>query len=133
LQNFELYEPVGNQILLIPKQAREQTEAGIYIPEQARHTVTMGTVVKVGKNVPEFAMGDELVYMQHTETPIQVDGRKYLLISSDNVVMVKRVANNPDNDINRLMTQGTFSFEECVRAYYASDGDYDKALALLVQ
>ena len=131
MENFHLYEPVGTTLLLIPKTPKAETEGGIYIPEQARSMVTMGTVLKLGKDAKQFGIGDEVVYVQHTENPIEVDGRKYLLLDEANVVLVKRVASNPDNDVNKLMKDTSSTFEQAQRAYYDVEGDFDKALCIL--
>lgn len=101
--NFSQHEPIGHYMLLIQKRAKEMTDSGIYIPEQARDNLTQGTVVKTGELVDLFDLGDEVVYIQHSEQYVMIDGIKYVLLEDSNVVLVKRVESNPNNPINVLM------------------------------
>lgn len=128
--NFDEYEPIGHFMLLVPKLASEVSTGGLFIPEQARKTLTQGTVVKVGSLVQNFKLGDEVIYIQHTEHTITVDGRNYILLEDSNIILAKRVESNPSNPINKLMQMGTWSFDECLDAFRKT-GDYDEALSLL--
>lgn len=91
LDNFDAFEPVGHYMLLTPKYSAEQTTAGIIIPEAARAHLTQGTVVKRGELVENFDLGDEVIFLQHSETRLEIDGRPYILLEDQHIALVKRV------------------------------------------
>lgn len=131
MDSFDEYEPIGHYMLLVPKQAKEVTEAGIYIPEQARQALTQGTVVKVGSLVQEFKLGDEVIYVQHTEQTITIDKRPYILLEDSAVVLTKRIQSNPENPINKLMQATGCDFSACAHAFRVCNGQYEEALTLM--
>lgn len=51
LVNPDDYHPYGTFIMLEPEYEPEISEGGIFIPEQARHTLNEGKVLKVGPEV----------------------------------------------------------------------------------
>lgn len=115
--NFDTHEPIGHYILLVPKMAAAMTDSGLYIPEQARDNLTQGTIVKKGSLVEEFDMGDEVVYVQHTEQYIVIDGVRYILLEDSNIVLVKRVKHNADNPINVLMREKNLPFDDALEQF----------------
>lgn len=115
--NFDTHEPIGHYILLVPKMAAAMTDSGLYIPEQARDNLTQGTIVKKGSLVEEFDMGDEVVYVQHTEQYIVIDGVRYILLEDSNIVLVKRVKHNADNPINVLIREKSLSFDDALEQF----------------
>lgn len=84
------FDPVGEYLLLIPKQAAEVSEGGIFIPEMARGGLTQGTVIKVGHLVKDYGVGDEIIFGQHTESRLDIDNEPYILLNQVNVMMVAK-------------------------------------------
>lgn len=85
---LERFKPVGRYILLKPRQAASISEGGIIIPECARGGLTQGTIVAKGPLVSEeYAIGDQILFGQHTESPLEIDGEKFLLLDDVNVWM----------------------------------------------
>ncbi len=62
---------------------------GLYIPEEARETKTQGIVVQRGPNpnAQDFDIGEEVLFTQHNETRMKIDGEPRILIDAENVVM----------------------------------------------
>jgi co-chaperonin GroES (HSP10) len=86
-KTLKRFNPVGENMLLQPKKAAEVSDGGIYIPESARGGLTQGTVVKKGALVTEYEIGDEILFAQHTETRLEMDGEPYILLNQANVLM----------------------------------------------
>lgn len=84
------FDPVGNYILLRPRLAAEVSTGGIIIPEQSRQSLTQGTIVKKGKGVANFEIGDEVVFKQHAEDRLVIDGETFLFLDDQAVIMVKK-------------------------------------------
>lgn len=91
------FNPVGTNMLLIPKPAAEKSDGGIYIPEVARGGLTQGKVLKVGDQVTQYAEGDEIIFAQHTESRITIDGEPYIILDQANVMLVSKNENTPTN------------------------------------
>lgn len=77
-------------MLLIPKTAAEMSDGGIFIPEAARSGLTQGTILKRGSLVTEYNIGDEIIFAQHSESRIEIDGNPYLILNQTNVLLCKR-------------------------------------------
>lgn len=91
MESLNGFNPVGTNLLLKRKEAKEVTTGGIIVPEQARQNLTQGTIVKRGSSVSSiFQVGDEVVFRQHTEDPIIVDGQKLILVEDTNIVLHKK-------------------------------------------
>jgi co-chaperonin GroES (HSP10) len=84
------YIPLGGLIIALPIEVDEVTPGGIFIPEQARPTLNEATVEKVGPDVNDrIHKGVTIVFSQHSETRIKVDGNHYVCVDQDNVLMYK--------------------------------------------
>jgi co-chaperonin GroES (HSP10) len=84
------FEPVANYILLEPKLSAEVSQGGIIIPEQSRQSLTQGTIVKKGANVTRFDIGDEVVFKQHAEDRLEIDGKHFLFLDDSAVIMHRK-------------------------------------------
>ncbi len=73
------------------------SEGGIYIPESARSGLTQGTVIKKGAQVSDYDIGDEIIFQQHSETRIEMDGELIILLHQNNVILVAK-ADSADSD-----------------------------------
>lgn len=82
-------------MLLIPKPAAEKSDGGIYIPEVARGGLTQGKVLKVGDQVADYSVGDEIIFAQHTESRIIIDGEPYIILDQANVMLVSKYEKPP--------------------------------------
>jgi co-chaperonin GroES (HSP10) len=131
LDNFDTYVPIGHFMLLVPKFAAERTSGGLIIPEAARAHLTQGTVVKKGSLVENFDLGDEVIFTQHSEIRLEIDGRPYILVEDQQIALFRPAANNPDNEVNRLMKETECEFGKCAKAYLDASGDYITALQIL--
>ncbi len=82
-------KPIGKRILIKPVKEEEKTKGGIYIPETAKEKRKQGIVVEVG-NIDEkdfpVKKGDAILYSGYSSEELELDGEKYLIIESKDVI-----------------------------------------------
>lgn len=83
------FRPIGERVLVKPKQKEEKTESGIYIPESAQEQNNEGEVVALGtgKDMP-VAVGDYILFEKYSGKEITVDGDSYLILSTKDIMGV---------------------------------------------
>lgn len=71
--------PVGNKLIVKADPKKEKTEGGIIIPESATDAValTTGTVIAVSKDLPEFEIGQRILFVTGSGVALTVDGIDY--------------------------------------------------------
>ena len=82
-------KPLGNRVILEAVPAEEKTKGGIIIPETAKDEKNpeQGKVVAVGDKM-DIKEGDIVLFSKYSQSEIEVDGKKYLVLSGDNVLAV---------------------------------------------
>jgi len=82
-------KPIGKRILIKTVKEEEKTKGGIYIPDSAKEKKKQGIVVEVGTvEEKEFPVkkGDVVLYTGYSSEELEVDGEKYLIIESKDVI-----------------------------------------------
>lgn len=82
-------KPLGKRILIKPVKEEERTAGGIYIPETAKEKKKQGIVVEVGTaEEKEFPVkkGDVILYAGYSSEELEVDGEKYLILETKDVI-----------------------------------------------
>lgn len=103
MKNTTNFHPTGTNLLLCAIPEAEQTEGGLLIPPQYRHTMNMGIVLELGPDtigrsekfesefeniLRGFEPGDTVVFAMHTEHRIQFNRKEiYYIIDQSNVVL----------------------------------------------
>lgn len=79
--------PIGSRVLIKPTETEEKTAGGIYIPDSAKEKTNEGEVVEIGdgKDMP-VKKGDRIMYESYSGNDVKVDGKKYLIISTKDIV-----------------------------------------------
>ena len=99
-------EPAGYRILIALPEVKEQTDGGIYVPDERRDAeavaAVVGFVVKTGDsayadkkrfpNGPWCKEGDWVVLRPYSGTRIRVHGQEFRIINDDSV---EAVVENP--------------------------------------
>lgn len=85
-----------NRILVEPINT-DQTESGLYIPENSQEKGSQRGIVKAvgirriehtGQRFDsQFAPGDEVVYSQYAGTKVRVDGKDYIVVREEDVML----------------------------------------------
>jgi chaperonin GroES len=88
-------KPLGNKVLIKPKEAESKTESGIYIPESAKEKTQEGKVISVGpgevdKKGKRYEMpvkpGDKVMYESYGGTEIEIKGEKHLIMDVKDIL-----------------------------------------------
>ncbi|KCZ71002.1 Co-chaperonin GroES [Candidatus Methanoperedens nitroreducens] len=82
-------KPIGKRVLIKPVKEKERTKGGIYIPETAKEKRKQGIVVELGtieeKEFP-ISKGDVILYTGYSSEELEVDGEKYLILDSKDII-----------------------------------------------
>ena len=91
------YKPLGDRILVKPKESEEKTKSGIVLPDSAKEKPQEGNVVSVGeaarddkgKRIPmEIKKGDKILYSKYSGTEVKIDDVEHLIIKESDVLAI---------------------------------------------
>ena len=87
------YRPLKDRVLVEPHKAEEKTASGIIIPDSAQEKPQKGTVIAVGEGKKDEPMslkiGDVVIYAKYGGTEINVDGKDYIIMREDDILLVE--------------------------------------------
>lgn len=89
-------QPLGDRVLVEPKQESEEKIGSLYVPDTAKEKPQEGKVVAVGngkyvdgKQVPlDVKVGDKVLYGKYAGTEIKQAGHEYLIIRESDILAV---------------------------------------------
>lgn len=82
-------KPLGKRVLIKPVKEEEKTKGGIFIPDTAKEKKKQGLVMETGTvEDKEFPVkkGDMILYTGYSSEELEVDGEKYLILESKDVI-----------------------------------------------
>ncbi|HOP49762.1 MAG TPA: co-chaperone GroES [Ignavibacteriales bacterium] len=89
--------PLGDRVVVEPKEAEEKTASGIILPDTAKEKPVEGTVVAVsqgkrndkGELIPlEVKVGDRVLYGKYAGNEIKIDGKEYLIMRESDIYAI---------------------------------------------
>ncbi len=87
------HKPLKDRVLVEPQEAEEKTSSGIIIPDSAKEKPQKGKVVAVGNGKKDEPMtvkeGDIVIYGKYSGTEINLDGKDFLIMREDDILMVE--------------------------------------------
>ena len=87
-----MIRPLGDRVLIEPKEAETKTAGGLYIPDTAKEKPQQGEVVAVGpgkKDEPmEVKPGETVLYGKYAGTEVTVDDKKYLIVKQSDILAI---------------------------------------------
>jgi chaperonin GroES len=87
-------KPFEDRVLIEAEEVEEsKSKGGIILPDTAKEKPRRGKVVEVGTDeelAEKIKVGDIVVYAKFTGDEIEVEDRKYLIISSSDILAVIR-------------------------------------------
>ncbi|MDX9697657.1 MAG: co-chaperone GroES [Bacteroidales bacterium] len=87
------YRPLKDRVLVEPHKAEEKTASGIIIPDSAQEKPQKGTVIAVGNGKKDEPMsvkkGDVVMYGKYSGTEIKIDGKDYIIMKEDDILLVE--------------------------------------------
>ena len=89
-------KPIGERVLIEPAAAEEKTAAGIIIPDTAKEKPKRGTVITTGSGDHKFTVktGDMVLYGQYSGTEVKIDGKEYLIMKEDEILLIVKSEQN---------------------------------------
>ncbi|MDP6986985.1 MAG: co-chaperone GroES [Phycisphaerales bacterium] len=82
-------KPLEDRVIILPLEADDRTESGIYLPESAKEKPVQGKVVACGPGKrldngerikPSVSKGDTVVYGKYAGTEIEIKNTKHLIV-----------------------------------------------------
>jgi len=79
-----MIQPCGDRILIEP--ITEETM--LVTTEESREKPEKGKIIALGDevNITKFAKGDMIYYRYFMTAPVEIDGKEYLIIETENVL-----------------------------------------------
>ena len=89
-------KPLGDRVLIEPKQESEEKIGSIYVPDTAKEKPQEGKVIEVGsgkyedgKLVPlEVKAGDMVLYGKYSGTEVKQGGKEYLIVRETDILAI---------------------------------------------
>jgi chaperonin GroES len=87
-------KPLGDRVIVKPKEAEETTKGGIILPDTAKEKPVEGTIVAVGEGKTTedgklikltVKTGDVILYGKYSGTEVKIDGDEYLIMRESDV------------------------------------------------
>lgn len=91
------YRPLGDRILIKPKESEEKTASGIVLPDTAKEKPQEGEVISVGPGARDdegkrIAMdlkaGDKVLYSKYSGTEVKINGKEHLILRESDVLAI---------------------------------------------
>jgi chaperonin GroES len=82
-------KPLEDRVIILPLEAEDRTESGIYLPDSAKEKPVQGKVVACGPGKrldngervkPSVRKGDTVVYGKYAGTEIEIKNIKHLIV-----------------------------------------------------
>lgn len=89
-------KPLGDNVVVKPAEAEEQTKSGLFIPDTAKEKPQKGTVMAVGEGkfddgvrVPvDVKVGDVVIYGKYGGTDIKIDDVEYKILRAGDIYAI---------------------------------------------
>jgi len=90
-------KPLGDRLVVEPKEREETTASGIILPETAKEKPQEGLVLAIGPGrrdedgdriEMDVAVGDTVLYAKYAGTEIKVEGKKLLILKESDVLAI---------------------------------------------
>jgi len=87
-------KPLGDRVIVRPKEAEETTKGGIILPDTAKEKPVEGTIVAIGEGKTTedgklikltVKVGDIILYGKYSGTEIKIEGDEYLIMRESDV------------------------------------------------
>ncbi len=82
------FQPLANRVLVEREEEVTTTASGIIIPDNAKEKPLQGKVLAVGPDAVEEGIneGDTVVFGKYSGSEITLDGKEYLILTSDDIL-----------------------------------------------
>lgn len=88
--------PLGNRVLVEPKEVKEEIKGGIYIPDTAKEKPMEGKIIAIGKKrdddgkeIPfDVKVGDTVLMPKYGGTEVKIDDKTYQIVREEDLLGV---------------------------------------------
>ena len=89
------FSPLGERVVVKPRDQEEQTTGGIYLPDTAKENPQEGDIVAVGKGrvadngslvAMELSVGDKVIYSKFAGTEYKDGDDEYLIMRESDIL-----------------------------------------------
>ena len=89
------FSPLGERVVVKPRDQEEQTTGGIYLPDTAKEKPQEGDIVAVGKGTVadngslvamELSVGDKVIYSKFAGTEYKDGDDEYLIMRESDIL-----------------------------------------------
>jgi len=89
-------KPLGDRVIVLPKESEEVTKSGIVIPDTAKEKPQEGEVIAVGlgrieegKRIPmDVKVGDKIIYSKYGGTEVKIEGEEHLILRESDILAI---------------------------------------------
>lgn len=89
-------KPLGDRVIVLPKESDEVTKSGIVIPDTAKEKPQEGEVIAVGpgrieegKRIPmDVKVGDKIIYSKYGGTEVKIKGEEHLILRESDILAI---------------------------------------------
>ena len=84
-------KPIDDRVIVEVQDLTEKKVGGIFIPDTAKEKPQMGEIIAVGTDEELqkiLKAGDKVLYGKYSGTEIDVDGKKYIVLSRSDILAV---------------------------------------------
>jgi chaperonin GroES len=79
--------PMNGRIVVRPLETAEETKGGIVVPDTAKEKPREGEIIAVAEDATEeVAVGDRVIYKEHSGAEFSVEDEKFILMETDDLV-----------------------------------------------
>lgn len=86
------FKPINDRVVVLPSDPESKTKGGIIIPDSAKEAPARGEVIAVGPgkdgNIMSLQPGDWVMYGRYAGIEIEWDGKKYLVLREDDILVI---------------------------------------------
>ncbi|NUL81619.1 MAG: co-chaperone GroES [Armatimonadetes bacterium] len=92
-----MLKPIGDRVVVRPKDADEVTSSGIVLPDTAKERPQEGEVMAVGAGrtlddgrvvALEVKVGDKVLFSKYGGTEFKVGGEEYIILREDDILAI---------------------------------------------
>ena len=83
-------QTVGSKLIVEQDKPKEMSDGGVYIPDQSRKLPGKGTVICIGPDVQEVAVGDVVFFNQYDGNLLELDSTEYTIIDTEKILLYLR-------------------------------------------
>jgi chaperonin GroES len=93
-----MLKPIGDKVIVKPKEEEEKTSGGIILPDTAKEKPHEGTVIAVGpgkvlengeRKPMSVKEGDTVIYSKYGGTEVTVGGEEYVILDEDSIYAIR--------------------------------------------